>query len=82
MLEQGIIRTFCGPWASPVVMVKKNDGTLRFYIDFRKLNDVTIKDAHPLPRIDDMLEALTLKVWQFHIRNKTTYTGKGGSSLY
>ena len=38
-------------------MVKK-DGTLRFFIDFRKLNDVTFKDAHPLPRINDTLEAL------------------------
>ena len=37
---------------------KKKDGTLRFCIDFRKLNDVTVKDAHPLPRIDDALELL------------------------
>ena len=41
-----------------MVMVKKKDGTLRFSIDYRKLNDVTIKDAHPLPRIDDTLKAL------------------------
>ena len=39
-------------------MVKKKDGTLRFCIDFRKLNDVTVKDTRPLPRIDDTLEAL------------------------
>ena len=39
-------------------MVKKKDGTLRFCIDFRKLNDGTIKYAHPLPRVDDTLEAL------------------------
>ena len=39
-------------------MVKNIDGTLRFCIDFRKLNDVTVKDAHPLPRIDGTLEAL------------------------
>ena len=37
---------------------RKKDGTLRFCIDFRKLNDVTVKGAHPLPRIDDTLEAL------------------------
>ena len=46
------------PWASPVVMVKKKDNTIRFCVDFRKVNDATIKDAHPLPRIDDTLESL------------------------
>ena len=58
VLKQEIIRNSCSPCASPVVMVKKKDGTLHFCIDFWKLNDVTVKDAHPLPRIDDTLEAL------------------------
>ena len=39
-------------------MVKKKDGSMRFCVDFRKMNDATIKDAHPLPRIDDTLESL------------------------
>ena len=39
-------------------MVKKKGGSLHFYVDFRQLNAATIKDAHPLPRIDDLLDAL------------------------
>ena len=64
MLEHEIIRPSSRPLASSVVMVKKKkkkkkkDVTLQFCIDFRKLNDVTVKDAYPLPRIDDTLEAL------------------------
>ena len=46
------------PWASLVVMVRKKDGSLRFCVDFRQLNAATVKDAHPLPRIDDLLDAL------------------------
>ena len=41
-----------------MVMVKKKDGSMRFCVDFRKMNDATIKDTHPLPRIDDTLESL------------------------
>ena len=58
MLKDGVIRPSTSPWVSPVVMVKKKDSTIRFCVDFRKVNDVTIKDAHPLPRIDATLESL------------------------
>lgn len=58
MLAQGAIRPSASPWASPIVLVRKKDGSVRFCIDNRKVNDVTVKDRHPLPRISDMLEAL------------------------
>ena len=58
MLTSGVICPSNSPWASPVRMVKKKDVSLRFCVDFRQLNAATIKDAHPLPRIDDLLDAL------------------------
>eukprot|EP00731_Ephydatia_muelleri_P033813 Em0038g32a len=48
MLSQGIIEPSCGPWASPIVLAKKKDGTTRFCVDFRRLNDCTRKDAQPI----------------------------------
>ena len=50
-------------WSSPVVLVTKKDGGTRFCVDYRQLNDVTVKDAYPLPRIDDTLDMLAGKQW-------------------
>lgn len=59
LLDQGIIEYSTSPWAAPVVLVLKKDGTLRLCIDFRRLNDITLKDSFPLPRIDDTLDKLS-----------------------
>ena len=58
MLQQGIIQPSCSPWSSPIVMVQKKDGSWRFCVDYRKLNDVTHHDAYPLPWIDTTLDSL------------------------
>eukprot|EP00118_Oscarella_pearsei_P018893 m.196972 g.196972 ORF g.196972 m.196972 type:complete len:1094 (+) comp39535_c1_seq2:160-3441(+) len=58
MLEHGIVTESTSPWSSPVVLSPKNDGSQRFCVDFRRLNDMTVKDRYPLPRIDDILYTL------------------------
>ena len=58
MLSAGVIEPSSSPWLSPVVLVRKSDGTIRFCIDFRNLNKVTVADSYPLPRMDQLLDDL------------------------
>ena len=58
MLDAGVIEPSTSPWTSPIILVKKKDGSLRLCIDYRKLNSITKEDRYPMPRVDVMLEQL------------------------
>ena len=58
MLNLNVIEESQSPWSSPIVMVPKPDGSLRFCNDFRKLNEISTFDAYPMPRVDELIERL------------------------
>lgn len=58
MLKAGLIEPYDGPWGSPVLFVPKKNGKLRMCVDYRFLNKLTIRNAYPLPRVDDLLDKL------------------------
>ena len=94
MLQAGVITPSNAEWASPVILVPKPDGSLRFCIDYRKLNSITIRDSYPMPRMDECIDSLgsatvfsTLDCnsgyWQLPVatkdQDKTTFTCHAGS---
>ncbi|XP_051216797.1 uncharacterized protein [Lolium perenne] len=58
MLRKGLIHPSTSPWGSPIIFVDKRDGTIRLCVDYRKLNDVTIKNKYPLPKIEDLFDQM------------------------
>jgi hypothetical protein len=64
LLEKGFIRPSSSPWGCPAIFIKKKDQTLRMCVDYRPLNEVTIKNKYPLPQIDILFDQLT-RAWVF-----------------
>ena len=63
MLKQGIIEPSTSSWSSPIVLVEKKDRSPRFCVDFRKLNNVTVKDAYKLPNAEELIDELSGSRW-------------------
>ena len=83
MISSGIIKPAASEWSAPIVLVKKRDGSLRLCVDYRRLNQVSVSDAYPMPRVDDLINHvgkstyistldLTRGYWQVSVARRTT----------
>ena len=96
-LEMGVIERSTSEWESPIVLAPTPDGTLRFCVDYRRLNAMTIPDTYPIPRMDDCIDSLgdakiftTLDAncgyWQLNVdkpdQDKTTFISHSGTYRY
>lgn len=73
MTEKGLIRPSTSPTGAPILFAKKKDGTLRLCVDYRRLNDHTVKNAYPLPLINEMLDRIALSVIYLTLDLKDAY---------
>ena len=73
LLQQGVIEFAASPWAFNIVLVKKKDSSYRCCIDYRGLNDVTIKDRYSLPSVDSCVEAMAGACWFSTIDMRSSY---------
>ena len=74
MLAAGVIRPSESEWASAPVLIRKKDGTVRWCIDYRALNDKTVKDQYPLPLIEDCLDTLSGTEYFSTVKTGNAYT--------
>ena len=63
MISKGIIRPSASPYPSPVLLVRKKDGSWRFCVDYRKLNAQIVKNKHPMPIVEELLDELAGSSW-------------------
>ena len=83
LLDKGYICPSSSPWGSPVLLVEKKDGSLRMVVDYRGLNEVTIKNKYPLPMINDFLTAYKeLKYFPRSIYDQDTISSRFESRIY
>ena len=63
LLDNGLTEHSDSPWASPCILTPKPDKSFRMFTDYRKVNSVTVADAYPIPRIDDLIDLLLLWIY-------------------